>query len=76
MALVVMAMAMLAADRLESEDAHDICQIADACEEKEEGVQSFRGFTAVIEQELRDSAPEVEDCADVPEYLTPEAEVE
>lgn len=75
-ALVPVAVRVLAADGLEGEDAQDESEVAEAGEEEEEGVEALGALAAVVEQDLRHAAAEVEDRADVAEDLAPEAEVQ
>lgn len=75
-ALAPVAVRVLAADRLEGEDAEDEGQVSEAGEEEEEGVEAFGRLAAAVEQDLRDAGAEVEDGADVAEDLAPEGEVQ
>lgn len=75
-ALVPVAVGVLAADRLEGENAEDESQIAEAGEEEEQGVEAFGRLAASVEQDLRHAAAQVEDRAYVAEDLAPEVEVQ
>ena len=74
MTLMPVPVVMVAADRLECEDAEHVRKVSDAGEEEEESIQAFGAFAPVVEQELWDAGAEVKDCADVAENLAPEAE--
>lgn len=69
-------MLAMVADRVESENAEHICQVSDACEEEEQGIEAFSTLAAVIEQELRNAATEVQCSAQVSEYLAHDIEVQ
>lgn len=75
-AFVPVAVRVLAADGLESEDAKDEGQVSETSEEEEESVQALGGLAASVQQDLRHATAEVEHCADVAKDLTPEGEVE
>lgn len=75
-ALVPVAVGVAGADGLEGEDAKDEGQVAKTGEEEEERVEALRALPAVVEQDLRQAAAEVEHGADVAEDLAPEAEFE
>lgn len=45
------------------EDAKIVGEVADACKEEEEGADAVGAFPAVIEEQLRHTRTEVEDCA-------------
>lgn len=69
-------MLAMVADRVEGENTEHICQISNAGEEEEQGIEAFGAFTAVVEQELGNTATEVKSSAQVSEYLAHDIEVQ
>lgn len=57
------------------ENAHGVCDVADAAEDEEQDADALGAFPAVVEHDLRDARSEIERSAEVAEELTPEFEV-
>jgi hypothetical protein len=71
-----LAMFTMVADRVESENAEDICQVSNTGEEEEQGIKALSALATVVEQELRNAAAEVKGSAQVAEHLADNVEVQ
>lgn len=62
--------------RLVGQYAHDVREIAHAREKEKQHADTFGAFPAVVEKELGNTRAQVENGAEVAEYLAPEVQVE
>lgn len=58
------------------QDTEHVGEVSQASEEEEEHADAFCRLAAVVEQELRNTGSEIQDCADVAGDLAPEIEMQ
>lgn len=76
MTFLPVAMSVVATDGLECKNRADIGKVANACKEEEQRIQTFRGLSSVVEQELGNTAAKIQDSADITKDLAESAELQ